>query len=227
MTRPVYPGILAIVLLATACTTEQPGVAPPSTTTTTTTATPITESSMTTDPTNTTVAATTTVTTIPAEVDLINPMEGTLAGTPVGTGPVEPVLEALEAAYGPPDRDSGWGPNECLGGSTTRSVVWESLGVYMEEADGAQVLFGYEFEVDPGSATDALEEIELPDGIALGMTYGAAADLYPDDVYTHESLELDSIYFPAPPTLSVVAQASPDRSTPITEVWVGSIPTCS
>ncbi len=175
-------------------------------------------------PTTTVVSTTTTE----PFADLIDPLAGTLAGVPVGSGPVDPMIETLEVAYGPAEQDTGWAPDECIGGATTQGVFWDSLAVYLEEADGAQLLLGYEFEVDPGNTTDNLPEvIELPDGIALGMTYGEAADLYPDDVYTHESLELDGISFPAPHTLAVIAQASPDRSTPITEVWVGSIPACS
>ena len=177
------------------------------------------------------VAPTTTVvstTTTDSVANLIDPVAGTLAGVPVGTGPIDSMIIALEDAYGPAERDTGWGPNDCEAALTHRYVIWESLAVYLEEADGAQTLLGYEFEVDPGTTIDTLpEEIELPEGIALGMTYGEAADRYPDDVYTHESLELDGILFPAPHTLSVIAQASPDHSTAISEVWVGTIPTCS
>ena len=179
----------------------------------------------------TTAASTTTVvstTTTGPVANLIDPLAGTLAGVPVGSGPVDPMITTLEDAYGPVEQDTGWGPNDCDAALTHRYVIWESLAVYLEEAEGAQVLLGYVVEVDPGTTTDTLPEvIELPDGIALGMTYGEAADLYPDDVYTHESLELDGILFPAPHTLAVIAQASPDRSTPITEAWVGSIPACS
>lgn len=224
MTGRLYPGILAIALFSAACATEEP-VASPSTTSTTTTATTAVPST-TTEPTSTTEETTTTGKAPAAEVDLINPMAGTLAGIPIGAGPVDPMIASLEETFGSVERDTGWGPNECAGGATTRSLIWDSLAVYLEEADGAQVLLGYEFEVDATTDTSP-EVIELPEGIVLGMTYGEAADLYPDDAYGHESLELDGIMFESAHTLAVIAQASPDRSTPITEVWVGSIPTCS
>lgn len=101
---------------------------------------------------------------------------------------------------------------------------WDSVDLYLEEFEGAQTLMGYQVESD---AATTGEVIELPDGIGFGMTYREAADLYPDETYTHDSLELVGIAFTAPHSFGVTAQASPDGSEPITSVWVGAIPACS
>lgn len=143
----------------------------------------------------------------------------------VGTGPVEPVLETLESAFGSPEGHSGWGPNECAGGATTRSVFWANLSLYLEEVAGAEVLAGYTYDSEQGSAAPG-EVIELPEGIVFGMPYGEGADLYPEGTYTHATLELDGIMFESPHPLVVIAATSPDHSAPIRQVWVGPIPTC-
>jgi hypothetical protein len=202
--------LLALALLAGACAGNDPGVA--GTVARTTTAAPAT---------TTTTFATTNTTTVP--VDLINPVDGTMAGVVVGEGPVAPMVDALTAAYGPPSEDTEWGPNDCAGALIHRYLTWNSLSVYMEEAEGSQTLMGYiaEGETDPMA-----EVLELPDGIELGMPYAHAAELYPNGAYTHESLQLDGVVLQEAPLLRVVGEHSDDGSARLSEVWVGLIPVC-
>lgn len=169
-------------------------------------------------------ATNTPTTTAPPEVDLINPVAGTLAGLLVGEGPVDPMLVALDDVLGPPQRDTGWGPNDCFGTLTHRYVSWEGLAAYLEEADGAQVLLGYQLE--GGMAQGSSEEIELPEGIRLGMTHAEAEALYPEGSYTHDSLELDGVMFESPHFLAVVGPRSENGGARVNQVWVGVIPVC-
>jgi hypothetical protein len=163
------------------------------------------------------------VTTGPPDADIINPLAGTLAGVQIGEGPVEPIIETLTTAFGEPDQDSGWRVDPCTGAPQTRSVFWESLDVFFEEAEDDQRLMGYTWD----QSGQADEPIELPDGIELGMPYSAAAALYPDGAYTHDSLELDGVVLQEDPTLIVIGDHTEDGSAPVTQVWVGAIPTCS
>ena len=142
----------------------------------------------------------------------------------VGQGPVEPIIEGLTAAYGPPEEDRGWAPDLCIGGGTTRPVLWSGLSVYLEESDTGQRLMGY--TLDQAGVSVVAEPIELPEGIELGMPYSAAAALFPDGAFTHDSLELDGVILQETPTLVVIGQHTDDGSGPVTEVWVGAIPTC-
>jgi hypothetical protein len=198
--------LLGVLLLAAGCASEDPDTAP-STTTTTTVAT----------------THTPTTTAVPAVVDLINPSAGTLGGVQVGHGPVEPMIEALTSTYGEPEQDSGWRVDPCTGAPQTRGVFWESLDVYLEEAEGEQRLLGFTWD----QSDQADEPIELPEGIVLGMPYSDAAAVNPDGAYTHDSLELDGVVLQEDPTLIVVGQHTADGSGPLTQVWVGAIPTCS
>jgi hypothetical protein len=211
---------MALALLAGACAGANTDAAGPTTSSTK----PSTISSAPATTTSTIAPTTTapTTTAAPVEVDLINPVDGTLAGVTVGEGPVDPMIDSLTAAYGPPNEDSGWGPFECLAG-TFRFLFWDALDLYLDETEGAQTVFGYEVEADAG--VDG-EVIELPDGIELGMSYAGAAELYPDDAYTHDSLELDGVVLQDEPLLRIVGQHSDDGSAPLTEVWVGLIPAC-
>jgi len=212
--------VLILALLAGACAgNEGEGVDPSSSSTTpsTTTSAPAT--------TPTTIAPTTTVpttTAAPVELDLINPVAGTLAGVSVGEGPVDPMIETLTSAYGPPNDDTGWGPFECLAG-TFRFLFWDTLSLYLAETQDAQTVFGYQLDADAGVEG---EVIELPDGIDLGMPYARSAELYPDGAYTHDSVQLDGVVLQDEPLLRVVGQHSVDGSAPLTEIWVGLIPVC-
>ncbi|MGH8870970.1 MAG: hypothetical protein ACRDWS_03235 [Acidimicrobiia bacterium] len=66
----------------------------------------------------------------------------------------------------------------------------------------------------------------MPVASCFGITYGEAADQYPDGAYTNETLEIDGISFPSPHPLAVYTQASPDGSAPIPNVSVGDVPVC-
>ena len=215
-----FAPMLVLALFAGACSGIESDAAGP----TTTSSIPATTRSAPVTTTSTTVPTTTAplTPTAPVEVDLMNPLAGTVAGVTVGEGPVDPVIETLTAAYGPPYEDTGWGPFECLPG-TFRFLFWDTLDLYLDETEGAQTVFGYEINVDAG--VDG-EVIELPEGIELGMPYSAAAKLYPDGAYTHESLQLDGVLLQEEPLLRVVGQHSEDGSAPLTEVWVGLIPAC-
>jgi hypothetical protein len=169
----------------------------------------------------TTLAPATTATTALIPADLINPSAGTLAGVQVGRGPVEPILDSLITAYGEPETDTGWTPNECYGPQPLRSLIWDSLVVFFEETDSGQTLLGC--QLDDGAYE---ETIELAEGIVLGRPYNEAATLYPDGAHHHESLELDGVVLQETPMLIVIAEASADGSAPIHQVWVGTIPTC-
>jgi hypothetical protein len=214
--------LLVLALLAGACGNDPDGAEATTSQTTPPTTTPAPSSTSTTVATTT--SAPTTTTKAPVEVDLLDPVAGTLAGVQVGQGPVEPIIEGLTAAYGPPEEDRGWAPDICIGGGTTRPVLWSGLSVYLEESDTGQRLMGY--NLDQAGASMVAEPIELPDGTELGMPYSAAAALFPDGAYTHDSLELDGVILQETPTLIVIGQHTDDGSGPVTEVWVGAIPTC-
>ena len=218
MRGAIRPVLAAILLLVSACATEDPGAGA------TSTAGMVTTSSLAT--TTTTHASTTTrpPTTTVTSNDLVNPMAGTLAGVQVGQGPVEPVLEALTAAYGPPEEDRGWTEDACIAGITTRHVLWSGLATYLEESESGQTILGY--TLDQSGVSMVAETVELPGGIELGMLYSEAAALYPEGVYHHESLELDGVMLQESPMVAVMATASPDGSAPIDQLWVGAIPTC-
>ena len=215
--------LLVLALLAGACGGNDPDGAEATTTETTPPTTMPAPSTTSTAVATTTTTPTTTTTTAPVEVDVLDPVAGTLAGVQVGQGPVEPIIEALTAAYGPPDEDRGWAPDVCIGG-TTRHVLWSGLAVYLEESEAGQGLMGY--TLDQAGASMVAEPIELPDGIELGMSHSDAAALFPDGAYTHDSLELDGVILQETPTLIVIGQHTDDGSGPLTEVWVGAIPTC-
>jgi hypothetical protein len=212
--------VLILALLAGACAGNEGEGAGPSSSSTT----PSTTTSAPTTTTTTIAPATTapTTTAAPVELDLINPVAGTLAGVSVGAGPVDPMIETLTSAYGPPNEDTGWGPFECLAG-TFRFLFWDTLSLYLDETEGAQTVFGYELGADAG--VDG-EVIELPDGIELGMPYAQSVELYPDGAYTHDSLQLDGVVLQDEPLLRVVGQHSVDGSAPLTEIWVGLVPVC-
>jgi hypothetical protein len=208
------------MLLIAACATEDPAAAPTTTLAEVTTTSAIaTTTSM---ATTTSQLPATTVTTVPPSTDLINPLAGTLAGVSVDQGPVEAIIDELTAAYGRPLEDRGWAEDVCIGGITTRHVIWDGLAVYLVESESGQALMGY--TLDQNAAVN--EPIELPEGIALGMPYSEAASLYPDGAYHHDSLELDGVILQETPTLIVIASPSADGSAPIDRVWVGAIPTC-
>lgn len=211
--------LAAVLLLAVACATEDPGAAPSTTALVVTTSTVTTSMSTLA---STTTQPTTTVITVPASIDLINPMAETLAGVPVGQGPVEPLIATLTSAYGEPTQDTGWAPNECFGQAVLRILVWDQFSVYLEQSpEEDETVLGYVV----AAGTDPSETIELPDGITLGMPYADAATLYPDGAYHHESLELDGVVLQESP-IALIAAASADGSAPIDEIWVGAIPTC-
>ena len=195
---------------------------PPTTSTSPSTTTPA--PATTTTPIGSTTSVPSTTSTAPVAVDLIDPRAGTLAGVAIGEGPVEPIVEALTTAYGPPEEDRGWAEDICIGGVTTRHILWSGLAVFLEESEAGQGLMGY--TLDQAGASMVAEPIELPEGIDLGMPYSAAAAVNPDGAYTHDSLELDGVILQETPTLIVLGQHTEDASGPVTEVWVGAIPTC-
>lgn len=118
-----------------------------------------------------------------------------LGPIPFGTD-VTRTLQALVAALGSPDSDSGWLPAgvdelQCPG-TRARAVAWGSLTVYFSDGptdwgpDRQEHFFSFSYTLPDGASTPDGPSLRTSEGLQLGATLSRSSSVYGDSSITRD-----------------------------------------
>ena len=137
----------------------------------------------------------------------------------------EVVLNALTAALGNADHDTGWRKDDTCEGSSTRRVTWGDLElVFTKGANGLEpdTLTFQQWHIRAYSTLTA--KMVTPEGIGVGSTVGELKHAYPETKVTRaRSSDEAGIYLTRPeggPFIQGFTKDTDDKSA-ITSMWAG------
>ena len=137
----------------------------------------------------------------------------------------ELVLDAVTAALGNAERDTGWRKDDTCEGSSTRRVTWGDLElVFTKGANGLEpdTLTFQQWHI--GAYSTLTANMVTPEGIGVGSTVGDLKHAYPQAKVTRaRSSDEAGIYLTRPeggPFIQGFTKDTDDRSA-ITTMWAG------